>query len=80
MHFSFERFLVFEIPINYKPTFINMDLLDTNIHFVDLIDYSNWNFSVIARVLSNSLDFPIRNFGRIDPYNQNPCIFTTNFQ
>lgn len=57
-----------------------MDLLDTNIHFVDLIDDSNWNFSVIARVLSNSLDFPIRNFGRIDPYNQNPCIFTTNFQ
>lgn len=60
----------FEIPINFKPTFINVDLLDSNIHLADSTDDSNLNFSPNTRHLSNRIDSLIRNSSRIDPDRQ----------
>lgn len=35
----------FDIPINFKPTFINMDLIDVDIHISRLINESDWDYN-----------------------------------
>lgn len=58
---------LFEIPLNYKPTFINMDIEWDNVFFSDFYNDSGWNCSMLNLAFGKNLDSPAIGMGKIDP-------------
>lgn len=57
---------IFEIPVNFKPTFIDMNLLNTNLHLNDFIRDGRWNFNGIQQSLNELFNPANMNLGHID--------------
>lgn len=56
-----------EITICFRPTFVNMNYMDLNVHLADIIENGNWNFNCLNEFLSNNLNSPVKTLGQINP-------------
>lgn len=48
---------IMDIPINMKPTYINMDIIHENLSFVDLISHDTFDIDALVNIFSSNLDW-----------------------
>lgn len=69
---------IFEMPINFKPTFVNMSFIGDNLHLNDFIQPDNWNSTHVQQFLSEHISFVSMNLGHIDSSSQNFQVWSSN--
>lgn len=66
---------VFDIPISFKPTFVNMDRLILNPQAANFMENGNQNFNALKELLDPNVNFPISNLGLISFDFPNHCVW-----
>lgn len=57
---------LFEIPVNFKPTFMNMEIDWMIISFSDFHNADGWNTQMFNHAFGNNLNSPIFDITRVD--------------
>lgn len=65
----------FEIPIQFKPTYVNMNLINEELSLSNFIHDGNWNFSSIHLFLSEHFNPPKLDLSSIDPSTVNSWVW-----
>ncbi|XP_039120948.1 uncharacterized protein LOC120257557 [Dioscorea cayenensis subsp. rotundata] len=67
----------FEVPLEFKPTYINMDLNVETLSISDFIENGSWDFSNLHLLFGNNFNFIVPNLGSINTTEPNHWIWAS---
>lgn len=73
-----EDLWIFDMPINAKSTFVNMDLLNENLQLNEFIHNDRWSLTSLQQFLSPHITPRFTSLGRLDLQSHNHWVWSSN--